>query len=363
MICPRSRNRFQSHDISERKKNEDYSPSTIVESWVIGKKKNVFSTEYGKNIALNQEKRRQILSELLGIEKVSVARKLDTIWIAEDEYAWYEKCHLSLMDRCFPTYFCKAKQSRSRNVWVICVQGHTTGMHTSIGVQQANEGKKLDVGGDRDIANWCTKNGLNALCIEQMSLGERSENKLRFVHEHACQDAAMQSLLFGRTLIGQRVAEVLGVAKMLKQHHGLDSTVGVLGNSLGGTVAMYSHGLSDEIDVGIMSSCVSDFQYSLLQRSGKHCIDLIVPQLLDYFECGDIVGLAAPKLSIPIYGLGDRLFPITGFRSAIKTAGQIYSEHGASGQLRPVVGIGGHRFYGELASAEIGRHPSIFGSA
>jgi len=360
-MFPQRKSRFQTHNIDERETTEDFSPSTIIKSWAIGTQKDSFSNQGSKDVAVSRRNKRKQLSQLLGIQNVSVAKKSDTIWVAEDEHAWYEKCHLSLMGDLFPAYICKTKKIRSRNVWMICVQGHTTGMHTSIGVQQGNEKRKLEVVGDRDIANWCTKNGFNALCIEQFSLGERVEKRLPYVHVHNCQDAAMQSLLFGRTLIGQRIVEVLGVAKMIKEYHGLETTVGVLGNSLGGTIAMYSHSLADEIDVAIMSSCVSDFQYSLLQRSGKHCLDQIVPQLLDYFECGDIVGLAAPKLSILVYGLGDQLFPISGFRSAIETASQIYAEHGATSQLRPVIGVAGHRFYGELTLAEVSRHPAIFG--
>ena len=65
------------------------------------------------------------------------------------------------------------------------------------------------VEGDRDFALGCMARGYASLCIEQRSFGERREQAQAQVSTHGCHDAAMQALLVGKTLAGERAAGVL----------------------------------------------------------------------------------------------------------------------------------------------------------
>ena len=105
-------------------------------------------------------------------------------------------------------YVCLPKDVEPPYTFMICLQGHSTGMHNSIAVQRENETKPHKVEGDRDFGLGCMRRGIAALCIEQRSFGERREQIQKHVAGHGCHDAAMHALMMGRTLIGERVYDV-----------------------------------------------------------------------------------------------------------------------------------------------------------
>lgn len=59
--------------------------------------------------------------------------------------------------------------------FIICLQGHNTGMHVSLAMDREDECTRIEVAGDRDIARQCLANGVGALCIEQRSFGLRRD--------------------------------------------------------------------------------------------------------------------------------------------------------------------------------------------
>ena len=61
---------------------------------------------------------------------------------------------------------------------MICLQGHTTGMHHSIAVDREDETKSIkekEAKKDNDFALGCMRRGVAALCVEQRAFGERTE--------------------------------------------------------------------------------------------------------------------------------------------------------------------------------------------
>lgn len=89
---------------------------------------------------------------------------------------------------------------------MICVQGHSSGMHNSIGVDREDETRPLEIQGDRDFGIQCMSRGIAALCLEQRSFGERREQKQATLFPGMCHEAAVHALMLGRTLIGDRGA-------------------------------------------------------------------------------------------------------------------------------------------------------------
>jgi len=118
--------------------------------------------------------------------------------------------------------------------FMICLQGHSTGMHQSISVQQMDEGKPFRVEGELDFGLSCMRNGVAALRIEQRSFGERREQKQPHVSNHGCHDATMQALLLGRTMIGERVYDVdRGIDYLVSRADVNPSRFGVMGKTIG----------------------------------------------------------------------------------------------------------------------------------
>lgn len=273
------------------------------------------------------------------------------LWTAEDAAAYYKKIIIETnTGDWMPVYRCQPKKRREPDKWVICLQGHTSGMHVSLALDQESETKRIDVAGDRNFVDWCLENGYGAYCLEVRSLGTRGESLQEKSSPHPCEDAAMRSLLLGQTLMGERVSDIAMLVTYIKNSENCHSkAIGIMGNSLGGTLGIYASALVDEISFTIAGSCVSSFRDSIF--SIYHCTDLCIPNILSHFEFGDIIGLSAPKPILIAQAVNDRIFPINGLRSAFKQGRKIYTTMGTPKNIRLLVGFSGHRFYGQLASS------------
>jgi hypothetical protein len=231
---------------------------------------------------------------------------------------------------------------------MICLQGHTSGMHNSLGLTQ-DESHEVEIEGGRDYARQALARGWAALCIEQRSLGERAEREQERVSFHnSCHDAAMHALLLGRTLLGERVYDVDRALDHVATRPELDSSrIGIMGNSGGGTVAIWAGALLDRIGFVMPSCSLCSFRASLM--SIYHCADNYVPGILRVCELADVAGLVAPRPLCAVTGTSDPIFPLDGVRECFAALERIYAAHGAADRAELVIGPEGHRFYPELA--------------
>jgi dienelactone hydrolase len=243
-----------------------------------------------------------------------------------------------------PAYVCLPKDVSPPYTFMICVQGHSTGMHNSIAVQRDDETLPHTVAGDRDFALGCMRHGVAALCLEQRAFGERREQQQARVSPHGCHDATMQALLLGRTLIGERVYDVDRGLDYLVQRGDVDlARIGVMGNSGGGTTALFAAALLPRLAFAMPSCYFCTFQDSIM--SIYHCADNYIPGLLKVADMADVMGLFAPKPVVIVAGRKDPIFPLEGTRHAFAELQQIYRACGAEDRCHLVIGEGGHRFY------------------
>lgn len=248
-----------------------------------------------------------------------------------------------------PAYVCIPKNAVPPFPFMICLQGHSTGMHVSIAVQYDDETKSLKVEGDRDFAIGCMRRGIAALCVEQRSFGERCERKQEYVSpESRCHDAMMQALMLGRTLLGERVYDVDRGIDYLASRNDVDMRrIGVMGNSGGGTTSIYAGALLPRISY-TMPSC-SFCTYRDSKMALYHCSCGYFPNVLKYAEMADILALLAPRPVVIVAGTRDGIIPLTGVRRAFRQVKRIYRAAGAEKRCHLVVGKEGHRFYAEDA--------------
>lgn len=303
----------------------------------------------GADLAAFQSALRDELRRLLGWERMPAARApLDVVslWRREHPLGTIEKIVFTAEPGAdVPAYVCLPAAGRAPHRFVICLQGHTSGMHNSIGVAQDDEARAIEVEGGRDLAIGCMRNGMAALCIEQRSLGERAERRqARTNLYNPCHDAAMRALMLGRTLLGERVYDVDRALDYLAARGDADmDAVGIMGNSGGGTVAMYAGALLERIALVIASCCFSTFRDSIL--SIYHCTDNYVPGLHRVADMPDVLGLFAPRPVVVVSGREDPIFPHAGTARAFDQLRAIYAAAGAADRCRWVIGEGGHRFY------------------
>lgn len=228
---------------------------------------------------------------------------------------------------------------------VICIQGHTSGMHNSLGrTKDASDAENMAA--DRDFAIQAIGQGYAALVLEQRCFGERIENRPPEVAPFGpgCQHATMTALLLGRTMIGDRVWDLSRAIDLLAEFPEIDSSrIVCLGESGGGTVTYYASCLDERISLAVAACCVCTFEESI--GAIDHCVDNYIPGILRYFDMGDIACLMAPRPLVVVAGRDDSIFPFSGVQGAFATIESIYAAAGAPDRCRLVVGEGGHRFY------------------
>ena len=304
----------------------------------------------GGDVRKWQRRLRRKLHQLVGdMPAQRVPLRVRRLWLREHPLGTIEKIVFTAEPGCdVPAYVCLPRDVEPPYVFMICLQGHSTGMHVSIAVQREDEMQSLPVEGDRDFALGCMRRGIAALCIEQRSFGERREQRQKVVSPHGCHDAAMHALMLGRTLVSERVYDVDRGLDYLTARGDADMRrVGVMGNSGGGTISLFSAALLPRIAFAMPSCYFCTFQDSVM--SIYHCADNYIPGLLKYAEMSDLMGLFAPKPVVLVSGVDDDIFPIAGARKAFRELQQIYAAAGAPSACHHVISTGGHRFYAEEA--------------
>ncbi len=231
---------------------------------------------------------------------------------------------------------------------VICLQGHSTGMHVTLGRPQFPHDAH-DIAGGRDYAPQVVRQGFAALTLEQRCFGEREDQRpkeARFF-DNRCHHASMTALLLGRTMIGERVWDIARAIDVLEDFAEIDATrVACLGNSGGGTTTYYAACLEPRIGIAIPSCAVCSFRSSIGRID--HCHDNYLPQALRFFEMGDLAGLIAPRILMVVAGREDSIFPIDGVAESFAVIQEIYAAAGVPDRCRLLVGEGGHRPYPDL---------------
>jgi len=229
---------------------------------------------------------------------------------------------------------------------MICLQGHSPGMHISLG-RASDEREAAMIRGDRDIAVQAVRRGFVVLAIEQRCFGRREEHRNR-ARRHRCDDAVLRSLMLGKTILGERVWDVMRGVDLLRGRPEVDpGRIGCMGNSGGGKVSFYAACVDERIGLAVASCTFCTYADSNMRLGG--CADNYIPGILRVAEMGELAGLVAPRRLLIVAGRDDELFPLAGVRRGYETAREIFAAAGCAENVRLIVGPEGHRFYAELA--------------
>jgi len=232
---------------------------------------------------------------------------------------------------------------------MLCLQGTNAGAHLSWGeVRMPADPLKIAAG--LDHARQAAARGYAAVCIEQACFGERCERQLAPRSADPCIDAANHALLLGRTLLGERASDLSSVIDWLAKGApgpALDmARLHVMGNSAGGTTAVFTAALDKRIGSVLAGGCVGFFRETIARRadpSGQN----VIPGILDWLEFDDVVALIAPRPVFAISGDADHIFPAAGVEAVIDSARAVYAALGAGHAIAAAKAQGGHRFYPE----------------
>lgn len=224
---------------------------------------------------------------------------------------------------------------------MICLQGHTTGMHISLGVAKYAEDPEM-IAGERDFCLRAVKEGFAAVAMEQRNFGECGGDE----NGPQCLESSMIALLMGRTTIGERVWDMMRLIDVLESELAdvVDTNcICCTGNSGGGTAVTYTAALEDRIALAMPGCAMCNFKDSI--GAMHHCSCNYVPNIARYFDMGDIMAMAAPKYFVQVSGREDDIFPIAGAEEAFDAGAAAYTAEGCGDRCVLIEGDGGHRFY------------------
>ena len=305
---------------------------------------------HGGDVAAWQGRLRPKLRELLGrMPEERVPLNVRTLWQRDHPLGSIEKIVFASEPYAdIPAYVCLPTGASPPYTFLICVQGHSSGMHLSIGVDQRDETRSIQVEGDHDFALGCMERGLAALCIEQRAFGELEERTQEIRTSNRCHDTMMRSLLLGRTLPGERVYDIdRGIDYLASRGDADMDRIGLMGTSGGGMVTIWAAALLSRLAFAMPGNHFNTFRDGV--GSIHHCGCCYVPGVYRIAEMADVAGCFAPRPMVIVTGRSDRTKPIAGVRRAYSALQAIYRAAGVEANLRLVVGEGGHRFFKEAA--------------
>jgi len=297
-----------------------------------------------------QKKSREKLADLLGMDCFEKCDDLFTITEQKecDGYTQIDFEFQSEEGYFVPCNLLIPKGASEKRPGVICLQGHSTGKHISIGVAKFPNDAETIAGG-RDFAIRTVREGCCAIAMDQRYMGEAGQNENG---APACSTLGIErsTQLLGRTIIGERVWDIMRLIDViyanLTEYIDTEKII-CMGNSGGGTATFYASCLEERICFSMPSCAVSTFEASIIAT--KHCICNYIPGIGRYFDMGDLGGLIAPRPLVMVCGKDDLIFPIDGAKECFELTRDVYKQYGKEDLCHMVIGPKGHQFYPDEA--------------
>lgn len=296
-----------------------------------------------------KESAREKLTELLGIGEIEKHKTEPNLNIEYDriyEEHGYREIRFTFFSEenvVVPCHLIAPLRAEKPLPTAICLQGHGTGMHISLGrVKYPGDEKNFD--GDRDFAVKAVSEGLCAVALEQRCFGECGGTE----KGPDCRQASLNAILLGRNVIGERVWDVMRLIDILEACFGdfVDAEkIMCMGNSGGGTATIYSSALDDRIKISVPSCAIARYSDSI--GAMRHCECNYIPGIAKYLDMDELCTMVAPRKLLVVTGVSDPIFPLESAKKCVATAKVAYEKLGIPQFCNHVIGQGGHRFYAD----------------
>lgn len=204
---------------------------------------------------------------------------------------------------------------------------------------------------DQDVAVQAAKRGFLTIAPATRGMGNNPASyRIRDIAGKVgrdCRCHAWQAALAGRTLIGERVWDLMRLIDWALALPGVaDGSVLMLGNSGGGMATLHAAACDERIDVAV--PCCAFNNYISPRGTMRHCPCNVVPGMLTFGEYWDVAGMIAPRMLLTVNGLHDALHPVTEVDHAVSRLRAIYAVAGCGDHYEHEYGPEGHRFYGSI---------------
>lgn len=245
-----------------------------------------------------------------------------------------------------PFYLLRPRGASSNLPLVITPHGHgKAGKRTYVGIWDTEEERKGITEGERDVALQAVREGYVAIAPDMRGFaGLRRHQEIQQDANNSCRTMQMHALMYGRTLIGERVWDIMRLIDYARTRQEIDpQRIAISGNSGGGTVSLFAAACDERISVAVPSCYFCTFEHSI--GSIRHCECNYVPGLLAVAEMYDVAGLIAPRPFLAVAGRKDPIFPYQAVQASFAHLRQVYEVAGVPGRCQLYTGEGGHKYY------------------
>ncbi|MEX0885145.1 MAG: alpha/beta hydrolase family protein [Phycisphaeraceae bacterium] len=245
-----------------------------------------------------------------------------------------------------PFYLLRPREQDGPRPVVLTPHGHGKGAKaTYVGIAADDEERAKIAEGERDIALQAVRAGYVAIAPDMRGFASlRMQADIERDATCSCDALQKRALLFGRTLVGERVWDMGRLIDYAMTRDEIDtSRVMITGNSGGGTVSLFAAACDERIGVCVPGSYFCTFADSI--AAVPHCACNFVPGIMRMAEMPEVAGLIAPRPFLAVNGVEDPIFPIDATRQAYANLHAIYEVAGAGKRCQLYEGDGGHRYY------------------
>ena len=266
-------------------------------------------------------------TELLGMDEIAKNACAPELKIVSEEVR--DGCRIirfeffSEVGETVPCYLCIPQTGKKKYPVAITMQGHSTGFHNSVGIIKYDRDKDYQPRGQ--FALQAVEHGYIALAIEQRGMGERNSPDINRSYDRPCQWHASVALALGRTLIGERIWDIMRAIDLLDNYPECDTDkILITGNSGGCTISYYAACLEDRIKLSLPSCAFCNYERAIL--GVLHCFCNFIPSSYKYFEMQDLSALIAPKNLVIVTGDMDSIYPIDGVHTGYESVKAVYEK-------------------------------------
>ena len=231
---------------------------------------------------------------------------------------------------------------------VLALQGHhPRGKEPFVGHYLGVEEKAQTEQREEDVGIQAVARGYAVLVPELLGFGELAWEQDRAADKkNSCAELSRRLLLMGRTLMGERVADLMQVLDYAGTLPDVNlERILVVGYSGGGTAAMFLASLDARVGAAVLVSSFCTYRASIVARA--HCLCNVVPGILQLGEMSDLAGLIAPRPLLVVHGAQDPIYPAEATREAFSELQCTYAGFSQRENCQLVVGQGGHRFFAQ----------------
>ena len=236
---------------------------------------------------------------------------------------------------------------------VVALHGHGASPHQLVGIDNDEIERQTSQAQNLAYGRMLALRGFMVFVPGQRGIAERMEapvyrSDVDRPWVNSCQMEGMNALLFGQTLLGLRVWDVMRLLDYIRsRNEPMIEGIGCVGLSGGGTTTLFTTALDKRISCSVVSGYFNTFRDSLMAH--LHCSCNFVPGILHYAEMAEIAGLIAPRPLLIESGREDPIFPVNATEQALETLSAIYSVFDAQERLGADIFKGPHRWNGVKA--------------